>query len=85
MRTAKPIPSRKAAPSLVHEFLEISAALYPEKAAVVHEGNRAVYAGINDGANRLAVRLSGGGVRPGDRVEAEVEGIGVLANKIVKP
>ncbi len=68
MRTAKPIPSRKAGPSLVHEFLEISAALYPEKAAVVHEGNRAVYAGINDGANRLAVRLSGGGVRPGDRV-----------------
>ena len=28
---------------------------------------------------------TGNFLKPGDRVEAEVEGIGVLANKIVKP
>jgi len=58
----------KTAAGLVHHFLEKSARLFPGKAAVVHEHNRADYAWINGWANRLAHGLIRAGVRPGDRV-----------------
>jgi long-chain acyl-CoA synthetase len=55
-------------PSLIHRFLEKSAALYPDKTAVVHQGHRASYAEIDLWANQLAHGLIQGGVGPGDRV-----------------
>lgn len=57
-----------AAPSLIHHFLETSAALYPDKLAIVHGQERCTYAAVNRLANRLAHRLLGLGVKPGDRV-----------------
>ncbi len=57
-----------AAPSLIHHFLETSAARYPDKLAVVHGQERCTYAAVNRLANRLAHRLLGLGVKPGDRI-----------------
>jgi long-chain acyl-CoA synthetase len=55
-------------PGLIHRFLEASAARYPDKAAIVHGRGRHTYAAVNRLANRLAHRLLGQGVRPGDRI-----------------
>ena len=58
----------KTAPSLVHHFLERSAALFPDKVAVVHEQRRAEFSRLNGWANQLAFGLMQAGVRRGDRV-----------------
>ena len=58
----------KTAHSLVHYFLEVSAGLFPAKAAVVHERSRAGYPEVNKWANQLAHRLIEAGVARGDRV-----------------
>jgi long-chain acyl-CoA synthetase len=55
-------------PGLIHQFLEASAARYPDKAAIVHGRGRHTYAAINRLANRLAYRLLDLGVKPGDRI-----------------
>jgi acyl-CoA synthetase (AMP-forming)/AMP-acid ligase II len=68
LRTAKPTVNRRPAPSLIHQFLETSAVLSPQKTAVVQEGSRVAYSDLNGWANRLAHGLVGVGVRPGDRV-----------------
>ncbi|HRX49534.1 MAG TPA: AMP-binding protein, partial [Spirochaetota bacterium] len=54
--------------SLVHEFLENSASLYPDKTAVIHEGCRYTYSEINGLANNLARTLRSCGVIEGDRI-----------------
>ena len=53
---------------LVHEFLEKSAELYPNKVAAVHEKNRVEYSRINRWANQLAHSFIKSGIRKGDRV-----------------
>ncbi|RPI98183.1 MAG: AMP-dependent synthetase [Spirochaetales bacterium] len=60
--------SRKDSPSLIHHFLERSAALFPDQIAVVHEKNRVEYARLNRTANQLAHCLLQDGIREGDRV-----------------
>lgn len=54
--------------TLIHHFLEESAAEYPDKIALVHEGVRTNYAQINGRANSLAHHLLESGVQPGDRI-----------------
>ncbi|MDA8087226.1 MAG: AMP-binding protein [Nitrospiraceae bacterium] len=54
--------------TLVNEFLEHSAALYPDKTALVHAGNRYTYAWLDAASNKLAAALLAEGVRRGDRV-----------------
>jgi acyl-CoA synthetase (AMP-forming)/AMP-acid ligase II len=49
-------------------FLERSAAVYPEKAAIVHGDRRITYAEFAAAATRLANALRASGIRPGDRV-----------------
>jgi long-chain acyl-CoA synthetase len=53
---------------LVHQFLERSAQSRPDAIALVHGDERATYAEIDDGANRIARRVVAAGVRAGDRV-----------------
>jgi acyl-CoA synthetase (AMP-forming)/AMP-acid ligase II len=53
---------------LIHQILEESAVLWPDKVALVHGETRATYAEINAQANSLAHRLRGIGVVEGDRV-----------------
>jgi long-chain acyl-CoA synthetase len=55
-------------PGLIHQFLEASAARFPDKTAIIHGRGRHTYATVNRLANRLAHRLLGQGVRPGDRI-----------------
>ena len=55
-------------PSLVHGFLEGSAARRPEKIAVVHEGRRVAYRDLDRWAGWTAGGLAAAGVGPGDRV-----------------
>ena len=59
---------KRETPLLIHHFLEESARLHPEKAAVVHDGVRTAYREVNARANRLARFLIDRGVQPGDRV-----------------
>lgn len=68
MRTAPSTPPSAALPALVHQLLEASAAAFPAKTAVVHEGARVSYAGLDRWANALAQGLVEAGARPGDRV-----------------
>ena len=51
-------------------YLERSAAVYPEKTAIVHGSSRWTYAEFARDAQRLARGLRAGGVEPGDRVAA---------------
>ncbi|HMA53996.1 MAG TPA: AMP-binding protein, partial [Acidobacteriota bacterium] len=67
MRTDQLTPG-PARISLVHQFLETSAARDPGKTAVVHEGSRVSYGDVNAWADRLALGLAAAGVKPGDRV-----------------
>lgn len=53
---------------LVNEFLEFSAARYPDKVALVLEEQRLTYSQIDRLSNRLAHALLGAGVQRGDRV-----------------
>lgn len=59
---------KPAEPTLIHQLLERSARLQPDKVALVHEGVRVSYGQLNAEANRLARWLIGVGVLPGDRV-----------------
>ncbi len=54
--------------SLVHQFLEASAARLPGKVALVAEGRRMTYAQLESLANRLANGLRAHGLRRGERV-----------------
>jgi acyl-CoA synthetase (AMP-forming)/AMP-acid ligase II len=54
--------------TLVHNFLETSAKLWPAKIAFVHDDIRATYEQINSMANRLALWLLEQGIAEGDRV-----------------
>ena len=54
--------------TLIHHFLEHSAARYPDKIALIHEETRATYTQINTQANQLAYWLIGQGINVGDRV-----------------
>lgn len=53
---------------LIHHFLEKSAALFPDKLAVICDDARCSYAGLNGMANSLADWLHGQGLQAGDRV-----------------
>ena len=53
---------------LIHNFLESSAARFPDKVAVIHEKSRATYRQINTQADQLAAFLRGRAVHKGDRV-----------------
>lgn len=53
---------------LIHDFLERSAALCPDKAALIHEQTHVTYERLNDDANRLASFMLASGMKQGDRV-----------------
>ena len=55
-------------PTLIHHFLENSAAAFPDKLALIHGEMRATYSQINKMADHLASWLIGNNVRKGDRV-----------------
>jgi long-chain acyl-CoA synthetase len=57
----------------VESFLELSAARWPDKTALVCGGRRYSYAELETKANRLAASLIAGGVRRGDRVAIYLE------------
>ncbi len=50
------------------EFLAISAAIAPDRLAIIFEDERITYEDLQGRANRLANSLDSLGVRPGDRV-----------------
>lgn len=52
---------------LVHQLLEESTKVYPDKCAMIHEGARLSYDSLNRSANRLARWFNGQGMVPGDR------------------
>ena len=54
--------------TLVNHYLEYSAARFPDKVALIHQGKRLTYAGIETMANRLAAALIREEVEKGDRV-----------------
>lgn len=53
---------------LIHNLLENSAALYPDKVAVIHDDQRLTYGKLNTQADNLASHLLAQGVFKGDRV-----------------
>ena len=53
---------------LIHQFLENSAARFPDKVALIHEKTRATYRQVNADADRLAAFLVDRGAEKGDRV-----------------
>ena len=57
----------------VESFLELSAARFPDKTALVCNGRRFTYGDLETRANRLAVSLMAGGVERGDRVAIYLE------------
>jgi len=63
-----PIIPIDSAISLVHQFLERSARLFPDKVALVHGKVRATYSEINNRADNLAAWLISRGARKGDRI-----------------
>lgn len=50
------------------EFLSIAAAICPDKEAIVFEGKRFTFAGLNERTNRLGSALLDRGIKKGDRV-----------------
>lgn len=59
--------------TLVHQFLERSARLYPDKVAIVHGKVRATYSEINTRADNLASYLLSIGTQKGDRIALLME------------
>jgi amino acid adenylation domain-containing protein len=57
----------------VESFLELSAARFPDKTALVCNGRRFTYGELETRANRLATSLIAGGVERGDRVAIYLE------------
>jgi long-chain acyl-CoA synthetase len=57
----------------VESFLELSAARWPEKTALVCNGRKFTYGDLETRANRLASSLIAGGVERGDRVAVYLE------------
>lgn len=53
---------------LIHNFLEKSAAHFPDKVAIIHEKNRITYSQINSAADCLAAFLLERNIGSGDRV-----------------
>ena len=53
---------------LIHNFLEKSAARFPDKVAVIHEKNRITYSQINSAADCLSAFLLERKIELGDRV-----------------
>lgn len=64
---------RPAGASLVHGFLEDSAARFPGKKALFHHGTWHTYREIDERANRLAHLLRELGIKKGDRVALFLE------------
>jgi acyl-CoA synthetase (AMP-forming)/AMP-acid ligase II len=58
----------RADTTLIHEFLENSARMFPDKCALVQDGHRASYREINAAANELANWMVSAEVRSGDRI-----------------
>jgi amino acid adenylation domain-containing protein len=54
--------------TLVNDFLEYSAKIFPEKDALIHQGKRLTYLEIDSMANKLANALLEKGIKKGDRV-----------------
>jgi long-chain acyl-CoA synthetase len=54
--------------TLIHNLLERSAQLYPDKIALIHDDIRATYSTINNMANQLAKWLIESGIVPGDMI-----------------
>jgi len=50
------------------EFLELPAAICPDRPAVIFEGKRYSFSQLNDRVNRLAAFLADAGIKKGDRV-----------------
>ena len=59
--------------TLVNHFLEFSAQRFPDKVALIHQGERLTYAEIDSMANRLAATLLDSGVKQGDRVAVFID------------
>jgi len=59
--------------TLIHHFLENSAARFPDKVAFIHEDVRATYVQINAKANQLANWLINQGIKNGDRIALLLE------------
>ncbi len=59
--------------TLVHQFLERSARLYPDKVAIIHGKIRATYSQINVRADNVANYLLSIGVKKGDRIALLME------------
>ena len=57
-----------ASATLIHEFLEASAALYPDQCAVVCDSGRYTYRQLNEAANALAASLVESGMQRSDPV-----------------
>lgn len=77
-------PARVVPRVAMHQRIEHYAATTPEAVAAEHRGRRLTYGELERHANRLAARLIGDGVRPGDRVALVVRRglpmlVGILA------
>lgn len=59
--------------TLVHQFLERSAGLYPDKVAIIHGKVRETYSQINTRADNIANYLLSIGVKKGDRIALLME------------
>ena len=58
---------------LIHQFLENSAARYPDKIAVIHGDERVAYRDLNARADSLAAHLQAAGITKGDRIALLLE------------
>lgn len=58
---------------LIHNYLEKSAVLYPNKVAVIHDDRRETYGQLNKYSNSLSLHLQESGIAIGDRVVLLIE------------
>jgi acyl-CoA synthetase (AMP-forming)/AMP-acid ligase II len=58
---------------LIQNFLENSAARYPDKIAVIHDDHRVSYFQLNAWADNLATHLQATGITKGDRIALHLE------------